>query len=575
VLKRLIDIFLSVVGIILFLPLFPFIALLIKLDSVGPVFYLCDRIGKDKRLFKMLKFRTMYEYKAQIGGSISPFGDPRVTTIGRFLRRTKINELPQLINILKGEMTFVGPRPEAPDLAKLYPIYAQKIFTVKPGLVGPNQILGRNEEEWYPPNVDPQQYYIEVILPQKLPLDLTYVQESSCAKDIMYILLSLKETLFKAFSWQVVLQNRSQIYLLVSDTLAILLSFGIANVLQSTNSSGFISYSAVWYLLIIVPIRVSCFFVFGLYSTLIRYLSYADILAVWKAVSIGSLVLIGGVFLFHLSALSKSFLLIDWLFLTLLMSSLRFMLRLNREWHNGNRDTRSRRRVLIFGAGDAGSLAYQALIREKGELYDVVGFLDDNPTKRHKTLHGKKVLGNRFNLETIVKLYQIQEIFLALPSAPPHEVAQIRQTCQHARVPHRVFPTLKGTPTHSVASPPIRESFLPKLLEIPNIELDTNTVATLLYGKNVLVTGTNDSLGAELCHQILAFSPSKLIILERYESYLAELMSALLLAYPSDRIIPVLYTPSAPETIENIFQDHKPHIVIYAAMRQNRSWFAP
>jgi FlaA1/EpsC-like NDP-sugar epimerase/lipopolysaccharide/colanic/teichoic acid biosynthesis glycosyltransferase len=574
VLKRSFDIFLAVLGIVLFLPFFPLISLLIKLDSVGPIFYLCNRVGKNQQIFKMFKFRTMYETIARVGGSVSPQGDPRVTPIGRFLRRTKINEIPQLINILKGNMTFVGPRPEAPDLAALYPVYAQEVFTVKPGLVGPNQILGRNEEEWYPPNVDPQQYYIETILPQKLPIDLAYVRESSFGKDMIYIFFGLKETLFKAFSWQFVLQNRSQIYLLGCDLLAILLSFGLANILKSADSSVPISFTATWHILpMIVLVRASCFLAFGLYSTLIRYLSYADIFAVWKAVTTGTLILIGGVFLFHLSALSKPFLLIDWLCLTLLMSSLRFVLRLAREWQSGSKDHNPRRRVLIFGAGDAGSLAYQALMAEKEQVYNVIGFLDDDPTKRHKTLHGKKVLGNRFNLETVVKLYQIQEIFLALPSAPIQEMAQIRQTCQHARVPYRTFPTLKCAPMHGVACPPARETFLPKLLEIPNIEMNIPAVSALLRDKNVLVTGAHGALGIELCRQILEFSPAKLVILERYESYLSELMSHLLNSYSPDRIIPILYTPTGIGPIENIFQEYQPHIVIHAAMRKYLPWF--
>ena len=573
-LKRFFDIFLAIVGTIFFLPFLPIIGLLIKLDSEGPVFYLCDRVGKDQKPFKMFKFRTMYQTTAPVGGSVSPQGDPRVTPIGRFLRRTKINEIPQLINILKGDMTFVGPRPEAPDLAARYPVDAQEVFTVKPGLVGPNQILGRNEEDWYPVNVDPQQYYIETILPKKLPLDLSYVRESSFGNDMMYILLGIKETLFRAFSWKLVLQNRSQIYLLISDILAISLSFALAYVLKSVDYSTPISPTAPWHLLpILVVVRAMCFFAFGLYSTLIRYLSYADILAVWKAVTTGSLILMGGAFLFHLPAFSKSFLLLDWLCLILLMSSLRFILRLLREWQGDGRENSQRRRVLIFGAGDAGSLAYQALIAEKEHSYDVIGFLDDDPTKRHKTLHGKKVLGNRFNLETVVKLYQIQEIFLALPSAPTYEVAQIRQTCQHVRVPSRVFPTLKDAPKYGVVCSSARETLLPKLLNIPNVEFDTNALSRLLGGKTVLVTGSNGALGIELCRQILEFSPAKLIILERYESYLSELMSHLHV-YPADHIIPVLYTPNGNEILEDIFREHRPHIVIHTAMRKYLPWFS-
>ena len=159
-----------------------------------------------------------------------------MTPFGRFLRRTKINELPQLLNVLKGDMTFVGPRPEAPDLAALYPPHAWAIFTVTPGVVGPNQILGRNEEEWYPPDVDPQQYYIEEILPKKLPLDLEYVRHPSLFKDLQYLVLGIKETVCKALSWKLVLQNRSQIYMLGLDFVLCIVSFGLAHVLCALSS---------------------------------------------------------------------------------------------------------------------------------------------------------------------------------------------------------------------------------------------------------------------------------------------------------------------------------------------------
>ena len=227
-LKRFIDILLSLIGILLALPFFSFIALLIKLESKGPVFYLGERVDKDGKTFKMSKLRTMHHLPVSIGASVCPAGDPRVTPMGRLLRRTKLNEVPQLLNVLKGDMTLVGPRPESPDLAAFYPPYAKEIFTVKPGLVGPNQILGRNEEEWYPPGVEPQQYYIEAILPKKLPIDLEYVRQTSTLNDLRYLMLGAKATLSKALSWNLVLQNRSQLGL-----------FGIdRNGLQSAASLG-------------------------------------------------------------------------------------------------------------------------------------------------------------------------------------------------------------------------------------------------------------------------------------------------------------------------------------------------
>lgn len=194
-LKRAIDIVLAIVGLALVLPMVPMIAFLLKYDSNGPVFYLCDRVGLNGKRFKMYKFRTMYDEPEAEGPSVCPAGDRRVTRVGHVLRRTKLNELPQLFNILKGEMSFVGPRPEAPDLAAHYPPYARAIFTVKPGLVGPNQILTRYEEEWYPPEADPKQYYLESILPQKLPVDLAYVNQSSAWNDLKYLCLGVVATL--------------------------------------------------------------------------------------------------------------------------------------------------------------------------------------------------------------------------------------------------------------------------------------------------------------------------------------------------------------------------------------------
>lgn len=188
-LTRFFDLTVALVGSTFLLLLLPVVALLIKFDSRGPIFYGCRRIGKDGRIFKMYKFRTMFETNAPVGGSVSPQGDPRVTAVGKMLRRTKLNEFPRFINVLLGDMSIVGPRPEAPDLAAAYPPEALRIFSVRPGLVGPNQIAGRNEEDFYPRGVNPVDYYIKEMLPRKLPVDLEYVREKSFLKDLKYLFL--------------------------------------------------------------------------------------------------------------------------------------------------------------------------------------------------------------------------------------------------------------------------------------------------------------------------------------------------------------------------------------------------
>ncbi len=573
--KRSIDIFLSLVGISITILLLPFIALFIKIDSKGPVFFLCDRVGKDGRLFKMYKFRTMYETPVQIGASLSPADDPRVTRFGRFLRRTKLNELPQLMNILLGEMTFVGPRPEAPDLAALYPSYAKGIFGVKPGLVGPNQILGRNEEEWYPPGVDPQQYYIESILPKKLLVDLAYVEQSSIFKDIKYIFLGIKETIFRVLSWKLILQNKSQIYLLFIDIFFVASSFMLASILRfqgELNEMYLVSFLPL--LPTFVLIRIACFFYFGLYSTLIRHISTADIIGIFKGVSVSSALLISLTFFFDVRTGSRLVFCIDWLFLIVLMTALRFGLRLFCDWlgKRGNHAI-GKKRILIFGAGEMGFLAYQFLMTQKKTAYDIVGFLDDDPTKRHKTLCGKKVLGNYFNIESLAKLYKVDEIFFAVTNIASHKMMKIIQACQEAKVQYRFLSTLHDSTTPNSFNSSLVETNIADLFKTQHIEIDQRSIRRLLEGKRVLITGASGALGVELCRRILGFSPQSLIIIERYESYLTALMLRLQHAFPDATIIPILCSPAGIDNIGEVFRDYEPHIVFHNAMRKYPPFF--
>ena len=308
----------------------PWIGLLIKIDSRGPIFYRCKRVGMGGKIFWMYKFRTMYETPVNLGPRPLPKGDPRVTPVGRVLRRLKLNEFPQFINVLKGDMTLIGPRPEAPDLAAAYPEAAKEIFSVKPGLAGPNQIMGRNEEELYPPGVDPVKYYIEHILPLKLPLDLEYIKDKSIFKNLKYLFLSLKVTVTGAITRQHLTDNRSQIYLMLADAALCLLSFSLAHYLRfesftDPTSQKYLHGLLPW----VVVVRLPIFIYFGFYHTLIRYISFYDIKMVIKGVAISSLVLICFSFFFGLViyGYSRAVFFIDWFCLTTLLVGYRALLK--------------------------------------------------------------------------------------------------------------------------------------------------------------------------------------------------------------------------------------------------------
>jgi lipopolysaccharide/colanic/teichoic acid biosynthesis glycosyltransferase len=187
-LKRLFDLVVAAVGLILAAPLFLVVAVLIKLDSPGPVVYRGDRIGKDGKPFKMYKFRTMVVQADRMGSALTHGGDPRVTRTGGILRKWKVDEVPQLINVVQGEMSLVGPRPESPGYVAHYTPEQLRVLTVQPGITGATQIRYRHEETLLSQCVDREEEYIRTIMPQKLAMDLEYIENRSFLSDLLLIL---------------------------------------------------------------------------------------------------------------------------------------------------------------------------------------------------------------------------------------------------------------------------------------------------------------------------------------------------------------------------------------------------
>ncbi|MCG9133950.1 sugar transferase [Candidatus Poribacteria bacterium] len=189
--KRTFDIVFAIIALLLLSPLFLLGSLLAKFQSKGPVFYKAKRVGKDEASFEMYKFRTMVVNADTLGGSLTTYRDTRITSIGRFLRWTKLDELPNLINVIKGEMSLIGPRPEAPDYVKYYTKIQKQVLQVKPGMTGPSQLANRDEEAKLKGQQDAEHYYITELMPKKLALDLHYVATQNIASDIGWLLKTL------------------------------------------------------------------------------------------------------------------------------------------------------------------------------------------------------------------------------------------------------------------------------------------------------------------------------------------------------------------------------------------------
>jgi lipopolysaccharide/colanic/teichoic acid biosynthesis glycosyltransferase len=194
--KRALDLLISGVGLILLCPLLLALALWVKLDSRGPVLYRGRRVGQDGRPFLMYKFRTMVQGAERRGPAVTYRDDPRITTAGRFLRRTKLDELPQLLNVLKGEMSLVGPRPEDPAYVKLYTPEQRQVLSVKPGITGPTQLEYRDEASMLQgESVDEE--YVTRLMPGKLKLDLEYVRNRSLLLDLKILWHTAATLLFR------------------------------------------------------------------------------------------------------------------------------------------------------------------------------------------------------------------------------------------------------------------------------------------------------------------------------------------------------------------------------------------
>jgi lipopolysaccharide/colanic/teichoic acid biosynthesis glycosyltransferase len=188
--KRTLDICISLLILALFLPFGLVLMVFISLESAGGVFYLQERVGQNGQLFKLIKFRSMRP-NADNGSQITIGNrDPRITRIGYFIRRFKIDEFPQFINVIKGDMSIVGPRPEVPHYVKLYTAEQKKVLAAKPGITDYASLAYFNENEILAKAADPQKAYLEQIMPAKIELNQRYLSDPSLFKDFKIIWLT-------------------------------------------------------------------------------------------------------------------------------------------------------------------------------------------------------------------------------------------------------------------------------------------------------------------------------------------------------------------------------------------------
>jgi lipopolysaccharide/colanic/teichoic acid biosynthesis glycosyltransferase len=224
------DVVLALLGLVLAAPLMAVLALAIRVDSPGRVIFSQERLGLHGRVFRMHKFRKFPDWGDDRGSGVTVSSDARMTRFGRFLERSKFDEIPQLWNILKGEMSFVGPRPETLRFQDLFQGEFARVHDFVPGVFGPNQVAFRNESKMYPPDRDPEEFYREELFPQKARQDIAYFSQATAFSDVLWILRGLWHSVVGAVDWRGHARLRGRVLLL--DLLSLELAWLAANLVH-------------------------------------------------------------------------------------------------------------------------------------------------------------------------------------------------------------------------------------------------------------------------------------------------------------------------------------------------------
>lgn len=513
--KRFFDIVVASIGIFVAAPLMFLIAILIKMESNGPVLYRCVRVGRYGKHFGMLKFRTMVDNADTIDLKLCGERDVRVTSFGTLLRRTKLNELPQLFNVLLGDMSLVGPRPEDPKFVSHYKDKWDVVLSVRPGVAGINQVLHRNEEDLFPPGADRETYYLEHILPDKLDRDIQYITRQTVWSDVALLTKALLATLFEGGIVARLFQYRELGIQLLADLGLTILAFMIAHAvrfetlaLQSENSLPALG--------MVVVINLVLFPVMGLYTRSPRFFSVTDLMLLAKCSLLSSIILtVASVFLFSGNGLSRAVLIFYPFVLSVLLGASRIMHRIALEKtelqrHPGGPE----RNVIIYGAGRLGAETLQRLKFEPG--VKIFGFVDDDPAMRNRSIRGVKIIGTGHDLSFLKTLYEIDQVVIAFTSAHADALNQARQRCQEAGLSNvLIVSSIPSIPrSHASVRRYFRGIRFTDLLGIPEVALDVKNLKEKFAGTTVAVVGAGDHLGEHLCRELLRLDIEQLVLLE-------------------------------------------------------------
>lgn len=421
--KRLFDIVCSSAGLLVLLPVGLVIALLVRLADGGPIFYGQIRIGQFGKPFRIRKFRSMVLDADQRGASVTKEEDPRITWIGRFLRKSKLDELPQLWNVLRGEMSFVGPRPEVPLYVERYTPEQRDILKHKPGITDLATLRFRNEEALLRGAADVEAFYLQYCLPKKIDLNREYAERAGFFQDLWILLQTLCPY------WVGVLA----IY-----GVALVASFWLAYQLRADFQMGDRDYAEFRrFLPWMVAPQIVLLFWRGQLRGLVSYFSIPEMRRTVTALGGAFLLQIGLCYLFQGSRVpGRSIFLMDALLSFFALCGVRMGFRLLRERSSNTKPKSVARvwRVAIIGTGEQATNLALDFARSHSPARRVVAFFDDDPHTWHKRPHDIPVFGMPECLLNPEWLKKIDEVIIALPEENATRLRQIDELLKGSRL---------------------------------------------------------------------------------------------------------------------------------------------
>ncbi len=564
--KRVMDVVLVAIGLALLSPLLLLIAIAIKLEGKGPVLFRQERVGRHFRPFRIYKFRTMVVGAERLGPGLTVRDDRRVTRLGRFLRDSKLDELPQLFNVLKGDMSLVGPRPELRRYVDQFPDDYREILKVRPGITDLASLTYRRESSLLAVPEDAEATYLSVILPEKIRLARISVERTSALHDLGLILgtvialaypARLLDRLFDRLG-----RHHTATTALIQGGLAVVATLTALRLDFNGSPPAGAKALVLTTLPLLLVLRLAWLRAFDLYNDVWQFVGIPNLGSLAAAVALSS----ASFWLLLRWPLGRmypvSILLVDSMLCAAGWGAARMARRVHREL---SVKVLGSRRVLVVGDGSEADRVLRELENGRGHGCRVIGIVGSESHARGLHIRNVPILGTYDQLDDVLRAHPADEILVVASAAPPDRRRDLIRHCRASGRPVKVVTgleeALSSGRTKPVVEAPEPEDFLFR----DPVQVDLEGVRACFRGRAVLVTGAGGSIGSEICRQIATCAPSRLVLFEKHEESLFHLERELRGLHPDLQIAAVIGDVRDASRVAETFEATRPAVVFHAA----------